>query len=309
MTLVALASFTTLIWLNRIAALSRLYITREEIGCSNRLPPRLKFLNPEWRIGRDKVVSILADLGHGSGLKGNWRIRFMSEGKVRRSIPLLGWYRIDRDVEGQSANFDESAPRRDYTREVEALSVIAALKEAGFKVIVDAKPSKDTFSNTRAGMTIAIADAIALALTVIGLLSWRDLYATHAPWALILVIGGLSGILSVWGLRRTDIPREDKAVGTFITAALFSLAMWASAPLLNGMTSGGYQEIAYRYAGRGMFTPEGSEAPTLDLSRHSVSFKPWKPGDQVVLYLRHGALGFWQYDRDYAISALMAKTK
>lgn len=292
-------------WLSYQSQRLTLRITPTSIECKSRLPAWVRGRTSDWQIQRSMLKDIRVDL---TGIRtvgsAAARLQFVTGDKTR-SIRLLGWYRTDRDSETQQAGFRQGFLKTDYRNEVEKLSVFAALKDAGLSpTIVDAAALSDPLRKKPSGWLLALS-CIGAVVYGIGTLAFqKDLYAAQPPWWFISVVGGAAGYLAWLVVRGTNMKRDDKIMGVVAAAAMFALAAWAGAPQLNAVTSDGPHTIAFVYQGDGVFKPERTDVPTLDLSRYGKSLAKWKPGDHIELYLIRGALGFWQYDRDQTLAAL-----
>lgn len=292
-------------WLAVKSVQLRLRISPQFIECMNRLPAWAKVFQPDWRIERTARTSVTVDLRRASVSAQAAKIRF--EGLVPRTIPLYGWYRLGEGVEDQLVGPQRGLVNKKLVEQLPSLSIIRSLKEAGIEPLIDDGPVVDPLRKSPAGWMLALSSIAAMTYALIAVTNQHDLYANQPPWIFIVATGGLAAYLAWEVVRRTNLGRDEKLMGVVATAAMFGLAAWAAAPRINAMTSNGVQDVTYRYEGKGIFVPERIDAPTLDLSRYVRSLEPWKPGDQVVLHLRKGVLGFWQYDRDLAITALDAK--
>lgn len=292
-------------WLAVKSVQLKLCISPQSIECTNRLPVWAKLLQPDWRIERTSLTRVAVDLRRASATAQAAKIRF--EGSVPRTIPLFGWYRLGQDVENQVAGPRRGLMGRKLLEQLPSLEILKALKEAGIEPLIDDGPVPDPLRKSPAGWMLALTSIAAMTYALIEVSNQHDLYANQPPWIFIAATGGLAAYLAWEVVRRTSLGRDEKLMGVVAAAAMFGLAAWAAAPRINAMTSNGVQDVTYRYVGKGIFVPERNDAPTLDLSRYVRSLKPWKPGDLVVLHLRKGILGFWQYDRDLAITALDAR--
>lgn len=282
-----------------------LRITSTTIECKSRLPAWARSAISDWRIQRSGLKAVHVDLTRTRAVSAAAaRLKFVTGDKTY-AVRLLGWYRIDRDPEGQRCGIRQGFLKTDYRTEIEKLSIIGALKDAGLDPnIIDAGPVNDPLRKKPAGWLLALSCVGAVAYGIGSLAFQKDLYASQPPWWFIAVIGAVAGLLAWLVVRGTEMKRDEKIMGVVAAAAMFALAAWAGAPQLNSVTSDGRQTIAFVYRGNGVFKPERSDVPTLDLSRYGHSLAKWKPGDHVEFYLTRGALGFWQYDRDQTLAAL-----
>lgn len=293
-------------YLATLSMQQRLRITPQSFEWSSRLPTWAAFLQPAWQLQRSQIVSVRVDLSRVSQLPRAARVRF--ETKLGpKAIPLFGWYRLGRSVESQQPISRRSFLTGRWQGDVESLPIVQALRDAGIEYVVDSTPVTDPLRKSPAGWMVAVGSIAAMAYAMYAIINQKYAYAGWTQWLLVDAVAALAAWVTWRVVRDSGMMREEKIGGVVAAAAMFGLAAWAGAPALNAATSDGPHDKVYRYAGEGQFVPREPGPPDLNLSKYRLLIKDWQPGDEISVPLVHGALGWWQYDRDETVSRLAVR--
>lgn len=293
-------------YLSTLSMQQRLRITPQTVEWSSRVPAWAAFLQPTWQLQRNLILSVRVDLSRVSQLPRAARVRF--ETKLgQKAIPLFGWYRLGRSLESQQPMSKRSFLTGRWQGEVEHLPIVQALRDAGIEYVVDSTPVADPFRKSPTGWMVAAGSITVMVYAIYAIINQKYVYAGWSQWLLVGAVATLVAWVTWRVVRDSRMMRQEKIGGVVAAAAMFGLAVWAGAPAINAATSDGQHDKIYSYAGDGQFVPRELGPPDLNLSEYRTLIKDWQPGDEMRIPLVHGALGFWQYNRDTVVSRLVAR--
>lgn len=138
-----------------------------------------------------------------------------------------------------------------------------------------------------------------LAYAAIDSLIGAETYALDPPWLPMFAAGNCVALAALAWMKRGAVPWAESIVVGVLAGAAFSVALYPGLLRANQLTSEhGLQCHEYLSEGNGRLTAPNASLPDMNFEMPQEYWAPMPAATLHAIWLRHGALGFHQYDLD-----------
>jgi len=284
----------------------RLTLSSTGISFYSPLPSFLQWLRPSWSLSWSNIKE--AELILIGGARRMEFVHLRLRGKEKpRHLKISEWH-------------EEQANKKTWWHTPFFQPIFIPIKKSKF----DAQLQRSPLLNGLKGFDIAVSGAldkpahlhgfdlnstpqtqrVMLAMALLGLyividaIANSETYVDTPPYPLMLTCGAILVVITARWLISSNIPKVESLGMGLLLGAIFSIALYSGLLRVNQFTGGELHSVEYRLGDNRRLYPTNNQYPVINLKQDEPAY--WlaqKPGESYDIMLRHGGLGFFQFDK------------